>query len=93
MGTRTIKDRPPVGPYRALTDLSLRKRPDQRCQDWHEWAEGDVFTPPAHMNIERCLERGIIEPADGEPPGVKEDAAPMTDSGVGLVEKEISDES
>jgi len=56
----------PVVRYRALTDLSLRRRPDRTCNDWHEWPEGAVFTPPPHMNVERALERGIIEPvADG----------------------------
>lgn len=64
MAKKTAKPTP--GRYRALTDLSLRARPDRRCTDWLEWSEGDVFTPPSHMNVERCLERGIIEPvADG----------------------------
>lgn len=52
--------------YRALTDLSLRQRPDRTCNDWHKWPRGTVFTPPPHMDVARALERGIMEPvADG----------------------------
>lgn len=50
--------------YRALTDLFLRQSPDPKSplyERWHEWKAGDVFEPPAHMRIDRCLERGIIE--------------------------------
>ena len=47
--------------YRALTDLSLRAKPDVKCEDWLLWKAGEVFTPPAHMKIAKCLERGIIE--------------------------------
>ena len=57
--------------YRALTDLSLRqsKNPkDPKYEQWHEWPAGTVFEPPKHMDIPRCLERGIIEPVDGVPP-------------------------
>ena len=57
--------------YRALTDLSLRqsKNPkDPKYERWHEWPAGTVFEPPKHMDIPRCLERGIIEPVDGVPP-------------------------
>ena len=61
----TPRTRQDAGEYRALTDLSLRKRPDPKCEDWHEWVKGEVFEPPPHMNIERCLERGIIEPVKG----------------------------
>lgn len=49
---------------RALTDLSLRKSPDPAdplYQQWHEWPAGKVFTPPAHMNVEKALARGIAE--------------------------------
>ena len=64
----TPRTRQDAGEYRALTDLSLRKRPDPKCEDWHEWPAGTVFEPPKHMDIPRCLERGIIEPVDGVPP-------------------------
>ena len=46
--------------YRALTDLSLRKRPDPTCEEWHEWKAGEVFTPPPHMDVKKALARGII---------------------------------
>ena len=62
----TAKGRKAPGRYRALTRLSLRKRPDRTCNDWHVWPAGTVFTPPPYMNVARGLERGIIEPvADG----------------------------
>lgn len=57
-----------TGQYRALTDLALRKSPRQGepgYEDFYEWPEGTVFTPPAHMNVERALERGIVEAVDG----------------------------
>ena len=47
--------------YRALTRLSLRKRPDPKCEDWLVWQEGEVFEPPPHMNIEMALAKGKIE--------------------------------
>ena len=50
--------------YRALTRLSLRRSPDPenpRYQEWHEWREGETFVPPAHMDVARALERGIVE--------------------------------
>ena len=50
--------------YRALTGLSLRKSPDPKkpaYEEWLSWPEGAIFTPPAHFNVERGLERGIIE--------------------------------
>jgi len=50
-----------VKKYRALTALSLRARPDVTCEDWLEWKQGEVFTPPAHFRIDKALERGIIE--------------------------------
>ena len=49
--------------YRALTRLSLRQSPDiasPKYEQWHEWAEGEVFTPPAHMRMDRAIERGIV---------------------------------
>lgn len=55
---------------RALTDLSLRQSADPESPKynlWHEWPEGSVFTPPAHMRVEKALERGIVEEvSDGE---------------------------
>lgn len=50
--------------YRALTKLSLRKSPDKRSklyEEWHEWKAGTVFEPPAHMRIDKALERRIIQ--------------------------------
>lgn len=49
---------------RALTGLSLRKSADPKdaaYEEWFEWAEGDEFDPPAHMKVEKALERGIVE--------------------------------
>ena len=53
--------------YRALVDMSLRARPDPACEEWLNWKAGELFAPPAHMRIDKCLERGIIEEviADG----------------------------
>ena len=63
------------GKYRALTGLSLRKAPerapdiddpaDDPYNQWHEWPAGTEFTPPAHMDVEKALARGIIEPVEG----------------------------
>lgn len=47
--------------YRALTDLALRARPDETCEEWLEWKAGEVFTPPPHMKIDLALKRGIVE--------------------------------
>ena len=49
---------------RAIVDLSLRMSTDQASplyEMWHEWPAGMVFTPPAHMNVELALQRGIAE--------------------------------
>ena len=54
----------PAKKLRALTPLSLwknPKRPPKGPDDWHEWKKGDVFEPPAHMKVDRALERGIAE--------------------------------
>ena len=54
--------------FKALTDLSLRQSPDPKSplfNEWHEWKAGTVFEAPDHMNMEKCLERGIVEPAKG----------------------------
>lgn len=43
--------------------LGLRKSPDKTSplyEEWFDWPDGQVFTPPPHMNVERALERGII---------------------------------
>lgn len=47
--------------YRALVDLSLRAQPSETCEEWLRWKAGVVFTPPKHMRIDKCLERGIVE--------------------------------
>ena len=54
--------------YRALRGLNFRKRPDPDCQEEHRWEAGEVFTAPAHMNVEVMLESGKIEEVkeDGE---------------------------
>ena len=52
------------GQLRAITRLSLRKSPDKGSplwDEWHQWEAGAVFTPPAHMDVARALERGIAE--------------------------------
>ena len=49
---------------RAKTALGLRKSSDKKqdsYEEWHEWKEGETFTPPAHMDVKRALERGIVE--------------------------------
>lgn len=56
---------------RALIDMSLRQSPDPQSplyEQWHDWPAGTVFTPPAHMDVARALERGIAEEVrnDGE---------------------------
>lgn len=50
--------------YRALRNLALRKSPDPespKFNEFFEWAEREVFTPPAHMKVELMLENGKIE--------------------------------
>lgn len=50
--------------YRALVDMALRKAPDPKSPLWNEeysWPAGTVFEAPAHLNIQRALERGIME--------------------------------
>lgn len=49
---------------RALVDMSLRRSKDTTSplyEEWIDWKAGDVFEPPPHMNVSRCLERGIVE--------------------------------
>lgn len=49
---------------RAIVDLSLRMSSDPSStlyEMWHEWPAGTVFEPPAHMNVELALQRGIAE--------------------------------
>lgn len=49
---------------KALTDLSLRQSSDPKSplyERWHEWKAGTVFAPPAHMRVDKALERGIVE--------------------------------
>ena len=46
---------------KALTDLSLRARPDPDCEDWLHWRKGEVFEPPVHFRVEKALERGIVQ--------------------------------
>ena len=60
--------RPKAKRYRALVDMSLRRRPDPKCEDWHDWEAGEVFVPPEHMRVDLALARGIMEEVieDGE---------------------------
>lgn len=61
------KRKPQAKRYRALVDLALRKSPERGTPGWdefHEWPAGTVFTPPPHMNVQRALERGIVESVD-----------------------------
>lgn len=47
---------------RAVVDLALRQSPDRESplyEEWFEWPAGTVFEPPAHLKVERALERGI----------------------------------
>ena len=44
--------------------LSLRKSPDLASplyEGWHVWQDGEEFTPPLHMRVDKALERGIVE--------------------------------
>lgn len=50
---------------RALVDMSLRKRPDPKCNEWFTWPAGAVFEPPAHLDVRRAVERGIAEEVRG----------------------------
>jgi len=59
MANKTKQPRPKR--YRALTRMSLRKRPDPTCENWHEWEVGEVFVPPKHMQVDLALARGIVE--------------------------------
>ena len=55
--------------YRALSDLALRQssKPGTPGYDlWHQWAEGEVFEAPAHMDAKRMVASGKIEEVKGE---------------------------
>lgn len=58
--------------YKALKRMSLRQNPDHDSPKhdlWHVWEAGTVFTPPAHLNIESALARGImVEVKEGRGP-------------------------
>lgn len=44
--------------------LGLRKSPDPTdpaYQEWFNWADGEVFTPPEHMRVDLALAKGHIE--------------------------------
>lgn len=48
--------------------LSLRKSPDKNSPlylEWYSWGDGQVFEPPEHMNVDRALQRGIVEEVKG----------------------------
>jgi hypothetical protein len=50
--------------YRALTGLSLRKSPDPTSplyEQWFEWAAGEEFDAPQHLDTKRGVARGIME--------------------------------
>lgn len=64
--------------YVAVKDLSLKVPKDDPAdpdeeQQWQTWAAGTEFEPPAHMNIAKGVERGII--ALPEPEADKADEA------------------
>ena len=43
--------------------LGLRQSPDPKSplyEAWFTWQDGEVFTPPAHMNMAKALARGIV---------------------------------
>lgn len=61
--------------FRALKDLSLRAKPDPLCDEWLHWKEGDVFEPPAHMNVKRALASGKIEELTTPPTMAEKQAA------------------
>lgn len=49
--------------YRAVVDMSLRQSPDPASplfEQFFDWAAGQEFVPPKHMNVKRALERGIM---------------------------------
>lgn len=69
--------------YRALTDLSLRARPSPDCGEWLEWKAGEVFEPPPHMNVARCLERGIVEEVTAPRTRVEREAAEIVEANDG----------
>ena len=50
--------------------VSLRKSPDPKAplyEEWFNWQDGDVFTPPAHLKsiggvpLDECVARGVLE--------------------------------
>ena len=59
---------PGVGP------VSLRKSLDPKSplyNEWYEWRDGDIFSPPAHLKtisgltLAQCVEAGHLEVVDG----------------------------
>lgn len=51
--------------YRVTNPLiSLRQSPDPKSplyEMWFNWRDGEVFTPPPHMNVALAVQRGIIQ--------------------------------
>lgn len=67
------------------SDIRLRQSPDRsdpKYEEWFVWQAGEVFTPPAHMNVEKALARGVILPVSSgrraSGAGVAAEAGPMT---------------
>lgn len=49
---------------RVLVHMALRQSSDPAnplYEQWHKWQPGEVFEPPAHMDVARSLARGIVE--------------------------------
>ena len=42
-------------------DAECEVEHDPLCAQEHNWKRGVVFTPPAHMSVEKALARGIAE--------------------------------
>jgi hypothetical protein len=55
---------------RALTDMSLRMSADPKSplyEMWYEWPAGTTFEAPENLDIDRALERGIVEKVGRRP--------------------------
>ena len=53
--------------------ISIRQSPDPKSplyEQWHDWQDGDVFTPPAHLKtisgltLAQCVKAGHLEEVD-----------------------------
>ena len=61
MATKKLRVVQGFGPISIWKTAGKRPEPFDDPEQWLSWEDGEEFTPPAHFNVERALERGIVE--------------------------------